>query len=526
MSTSIKEKREDAARDILPDGDCPALHMRGITKVFPGTVALEEVNLEVRYGEVHGLIGKNGAGKSTLVNILAGLLSPTSGTICIAGRDFSHLTRSRAKREGVSIVTQEPEMILDISVAENLFLGDIRSRFGLVSWKEIRARATELVQSFGLEINVDLQAGDLSLSERQLLLVLKACVVEDSQVVILDESSACLTVQDNQILKSIIGRLRAEGKAIVYISHHIDELLEVCDRLTVLRDGRTVATCMSVDLDHNTLSELIVGDGFNLSLVRGDGEGTDPGEELLHVQGLCRWGVYEDVSFALHRGEILGIAGLRGSGRTELLKALAGIDPVDAGTLAVKGKEVRFTRPSEALAAGVVYLPEDREGEGLIRGFSIGDNLMLNSLARFRRYGLIDRFRCEKRAEEVFDEVQVKAFSMEQNVEELSGGNKQKVVIGRIMANAPDVYLLDEPTRGVDVGAKKGILSVIVERIRSRAGVVITSPGFDDLIDVCDRILILHKGKVVGEYARSEFDEKQIFMSAQGQQGPLTVRCP
>lgn len=517
MSTSVTEKRAAPVREIPSCDSCPALHMRGITKVFPGTVALEDVNLEVRYGEVHGLIGKNGAGKSTLVNILAGLLSPTSGTIGIAGRDFSHLTRSRAKREGVSIVTQEPEMILDISVAENLFLGDIRSRFGLVRWREIRAKAAELVRRFGLDINVDLQAGDLSLSERQLLLILKACVVEDSQVVILDESSACLTAQDNRILKSVIGRLRAEGKAIVYISHHIDELLEVCDRLTVLRDGRTVATRASEELDHHELSRLIVGDGFNLSRVREDGGDLPSGEELLRAEGLSRWGVFEDVSFRLRRGEILGIAGLRGSGRTELLKALAGIDAVDEGTLTVKGKEACFTRPSEALDSGVAYLPEDREGEGLIRGFSIGDNLMLNSLPQFSRRGLIDRSRCDRRAGEVFEEVQVKAFSMDQNVEELSGGNKQKVVIGRIMANAPDVYLLDEPTRGVDVGAKKGILSVIVHRIRKGAGVVITSPGFDDLIDVCDRILVLHKGKLAGEYARSEFDEKQIFMSAQGQ---------
>ncbi len=525
MTTSVAARAWTSSVRSVQEAK-PALHMRGITKVFPGTVALQQVDLEVRYGEVHGLIGKNGAGKSTLVNILAGLLEPTSGSIEIGGRDFSHLTRSRAKRQGVSIVPQEPEMILDLSVAENLFMGDMRSHLGFVKWKEVRRGAADLVERFGLKISVDLMAGDLSLSERQLLLILKACVVEDSHVVILDESSACLTAQDNRILKVLIGRLRAEGKAIVYISHHIDELLEICNRLTVLRDGRTVATRTSEELDHNTLSELIVGDGFSLSSARGDGDSVDPGEELLDVRNLSRWGVYEDISFRLCRGEILGIAGLRGSGRTELLKALAGIDPIDEGTLNLRGKDVIFGCPSEALEAGVAYLPEDRESEGILRGFSISDNLMVNSLSRFSKRGFIDHSGCDTRAEEVFREVQIKAFSMDQNVEELSGGNRQKVVIGRIMANAPDVYLLDEPTRGVDVGAKKGILSIIAEKIRRKAGVIITSPGFDDLIDVCDHILVLHKGRLAGEYDRSDFDEKRIFMNAQGQRGPITVRCP
>lgn len=494
-----------------------ALNMRNITKVFPGTVALEEVNLEVRYGEIHGLIGKNGAGKSTLVNILAGLLAPTSGTISIAGKDFSHLSRSQAKREGVSIVTQEPEMILDISVAENLFLGSIHDRFGLVCWERIRSTARELVERFSLDINVDLMAGDLSLSERQLLLIIKACVLEDSHVVILDEASACLSTNDNRILKSIISLLRSEGKAIVYISHHIDELLEVCDRLTVLRDGRTVATRTRSNVNPQILSQLIVGDGFSLVQARGDQDAVELGEELICTRNLSRSGCFKNVSLSLRRGEVLGIAGLRGSGRTELLRSLAGIDPVDQGSLMVKGKEVSFSKPSEALEAGIAYLPEDREFDGIIRGFSIRDNLMLNSLEKFCRRHFIDWPRCSCKAEEVFNQVQVKAFSMDQNVEELSGGNKQKVVIGRIMANSPDVYLLDEPTRGVDVGAKKSILSVIADKIRAQAGVIITSPGLDDLIDVCDRILVLYRGRIVEEYTRSHFDENSIFMKAQGQ---------
>jgi ABC-type sugar transport system ATPase subunit len=514
MSGTILETT--APEEAAGGGFSPALRLQGITKIYPGTVALEEVNLDVRYGEVHGVIGKNGAGKSTLVGILAGLIQPTSGVIRIGDRSFSSLSRAHAKREGVAIVTQEPEIILDITVAENLYLGDFETRGGFLDWSGMFAKAQKVLEQVGLDINVKLRAGDLSLSERQLLLIIKACIVEDARVIILDESSAPLTQKDAEILRRLVRDLRSRGKAIVYISHHIDELLEICDRLTVLRDGRSVATRNCFELDHQSLSELIVGDGFTACGARGEDETGAPGEELLALEGLTRWGSYEGVSFTLRRGEILGIAGLRGSGRTELLKGIAGIEPCDEGKIVLKGKDRRFRKPSEALAAGVAYLPEERESEGLVRLFSIRDNLILNSLGRFASHGFIRSSAASRRAAEVFDEVQVKAFSLEQAVEELSGGNKQKVVIGRIMAAGPDVYLLDEPTRGVDIGAKKSILSLICGRIRGNAGVIITSPGLDDLIDVCDRILVLCGGKVAKCYERHEFDEKRLFMDIQG----------
>ena len=492
-----------------------ALRLRGITKIYPGTVALEDVALDVRYGEVHGLMGKNGAGKSTLVGVLAGLIEPTSGTIAVGGRDYPRLTRMQAKREGIAIVTQEPEIILDITVAENLFLGDFPTRGGFVDRPEMFERARELLDRFGLDIGAEFRAGDLSLSERQLLLIIKACYVEDASVVILDESSAPLTRKDAQILRRIVGDLRDAGKAIVVISHSVDELLDVCDRLTVLRDGRTIATRRASDLDRRTLSELIVGDGFTACRTRSD-ESAPPGGELLAVENLTRWGAFEGVSFTLRRGEILGIAGLRGSGRTEILKAIAGIEPADAGTIELRGRACAFRRPSEALKEGVAYLPEEREAEGLIGIFSIRDNLILNSLAQFARSGFIRGGECDRRAAETFGAVQIRAFSLEQAVEELSGGNRQKVVIGRIMTAGPDVYLLDEPTRGVDIGAKKGILSLICEKIRGNAGVVITSPGLDDLIDICDRILVLCGGRIAKSVARADFDEKALFMDIQG----------
>jgi ABC-type sugar transport system ATPase subunit len=515
MSSAIVDTTEYQSAGGRSAG-LPALHLQKITKIYPGTVALEEVNLEVRYGQVHGLIGKNGAGKSTLVGILAGLIEPTSGTISIEDRHFSRLTRVQAKREGVAIVTQEPEIILDISVAENLFIGDFDTRSGFVDWNGMYRKAREILESAGLDINVELRAGDLSLSERQLILIIKACIVENSKIIILDESSAPLTQKDAQILRKIVEDLRAQGKAVIYISHQIDELLDVCDCLTVLRDGRSITTKDKDQVDRQSLSELIVGEGFVASSIRPETEMSGMGETLLDVVDLTRWGVYEHISFSLRKGEILGIAGLRGSGRTEILKGIAGIAPPDEGKIILKGEVRRFKKPSEALAEGVAYLPEERELEGLIKLFTIKDNIILNSLRRFCRHGFIKNADCEREAMKIFEEVQIKASSLEQVVEELSGGNKQKVMIGRIMAAEPDVYLLDEPTRGVDIGAKKSILSLVCEKIRGNAGVIITSPGLDDLIDICDRVLVLYQGKISKTYVRPDFDEKQLFMDIQG----------
>jgi ABC-type sugar transport system ATPase subunit len=504
----------------------PALRLEKITKVYPGTVALDNVCFEAARGEVHGLIGKNGAGKSTLVGIVAGLITPTSGSIGVGERTFHALTRTHAKEAGIAIVTQEPEVILDLSVAENLFLGNPMARAGVVDRRAMNARAEEILSRYGLDIACGYMAGDLSLSERQLLLVLKACALESAQVVILDEASAPLTPEDSQLLRRMVDELRDAGKAIVYISHQVDELLDVCDRLTVLRDGKAVATDRAANLTRNTLSELIVGEAASIqtqgvSVRWGKRRSAvkprmDERAEILRLVGFTKWGAFEGIDLSLSRGEILGLAGLRGSGRTELMKAVAGIDPPDEGTMIFKGSECSFSAPDQALAAGVGYLPEERELEGLIKGFSIRDNITLNCLHEISSHGVVDENACRTLSEEIFRAVECKAFSTEQDIDELSGGNKQKILIGRIMALRPDLYLLDEPTKGVDIGAKRSILSLIAEEIRGSAGVLLSSPGLDDLIEICDRILVLYKGKIVTELERPNFDEKRLFMEIQG----------
>lgn len=492
----------------------PSLILRDIAKVYPGTVALDRVSFDVLPGEVHGLIGKNGAGKSTLVGVLAGLIEPSGGSIVIGGRSFKSLSRGRAKREGVAIVPQEPELIAGLTAAENLFLGGLPSRWGVLDRRGLRAAAWRVFAEYEAGIDPDQLAGDLPLSGRQLLLVLRSCVVEDARIVVLDEASAPLACDDARNLRRIVRRLRSEGRSVIYISHQVDELLDVCDRVTVLRDGRVAAVRERSSLDRRRLSELIVGEGASLTPVR-PGDVASAGEEVLRLEGLSRPGAFSGISLSLMRGEILGLAGLRGSGRTELLKAIAGIDPPTGGAMFVKGRRMSPSSPSEAMAAGVAYLPEEREGEGLIRGFSVCDNLLLNRLGGGRG-GFVNRRAARDRAARLFIDVMLKARSIHQDVDELSGGNRQKVVVGRIMAGAPDVCLLDEPTRGVDIGAKRAILSIVAGRIRKDAGVILTSPGLDDLVEVCDRILVMSEGRIVREYGRGSFSEKRLYLEMQG----------
>ncbi len=514
MSSLMAVKKRDIQDDIV-------LRLRDISKIYPGTVALYKINLDVRKGEVHGIIGKNGAGKSTLVGIIAGIIEPTEGEMYIEDRKFTAFSRVIAKRERIAIVPQEPQVILDFTVAENLFIADYICRSRFVNWREVYSRAEQIIKKAGLNINVRAKARDLSISEQQLLLVLKACYVENAQVIILDEASASLSQEDEKILYKIIAERKKEGNTIIFISHRTDELLQVCDRVTVIRDGRSVATQHCCYLNKEKLSSLIVGEEFNLKKINSDSKSMnlhkdEADEVVLAVENLTRFGVYQNVTFELKRGEILGLAGLRGSGRTEILKGIAGIEPVDGGWVRAGNAKRCFKNPSQALKNGIVYLPEDREREGLINNLSVRENLILNSLHKVKNGTFIN-----KKMENIFvstliDILGIKTASVEQEVSQLSGGNKQKVVVGRISAAVPEVFLLDEPTKGIDIFAREGILKIIKENLSKSAGILLTSPGLEDLMIICDRILILYEGEIVGQFLKEEFNEADLYMAVQG----------
>lgn len=497
-----------------------ALRLRDISKIYPGTVALHKVSMEVFEGEVHGIIGKNGAGKSTLVEIIAGVIPPTGGEIFIGAQNFEALSRIGAKRKKIAFVPQEPQVILDFSVAENLFISEYQSRGRLINWPALYAKAERIMEKAGLHMNVRAKAGDLSISEQQLLLVLKACYVEDARIIILDEASASLSQKDEELLYKIIQERKKQGNTILFISHRTDELLRVCDRVTVLRDGRSIAAIACSDLDRDKLSALIVGEETVKPQAAGSGGlvSAVPGGDtvLLGVDQLTRAGVYQNISFKLRKGEILGLAGLRGSGRTEILKGIMGIEPADGGLVSIKGVPRRYTNPSQALKEGMVYLPEDREKEGLIKILSVRENLILNSLNRITKGLLVNRKREKELVENLVDNLDIKITSPQQEVSQLSGGNKQKVVVGKISATEPLVFLLDEPTKGVDISAKQSILSIIKAELCKNAGVVITSPGLEDLINICDRILAIYKGKITAEFSRGELREGDLYLAIQG----------
>lgn len=500
------------------DREAPvALSLRNITKLYAGTVALRDVSLTVRRGEVHGLIGKNGAGKSTLVGVMSGLVAPSSGEILLDGEKFHALTPIVAKRHRISIVTQEPQVIEESTVAENLFFPNYLEGKGIIDWRELARRADAVLQEAGLWLDPGMKVSALSVSERQLLLVIKACFVEKAELIIMDEVSASLSQRDQRILYQIIRRLTREGRTVIFISHHTKELLEVCDIVTVIRDGRAVRSVRREELDLQMLAALIVGDESYEAREGEDLSDQATDEEAFSLQEFTNYGHFRSVSLVLHRGEIVGLAGLRGSGRTELFRSIIGADPLDSGVMKLCGRQVRYSSPSQAARDGIVYLTEEREAEGLVPIASVRQNLTMSVLSRITRRGILHAGLERDTAARSIEKLDIKVASQQQEVQQLSGGNKQKVLVGRVMEQRPKVCLLDEPTRGVDIEAKDSILHSINHGFRGESCALITSPGVEDLMKICDRILVLYEGRITEEFARDEFSEEDIYRAMQGE---------
>ena len=500
------------------------LRFQNITKIFSGTIALRRVNITIREGEVHGIIGKNGAGKTTLVGVMSGIVPPTEGEIVINDRKHKTLSRIRAKKEGIAIVTQEPEVIPDWSVAENLLMPDFICSWNnqLVKWKALFARAEQVLQKYQMNIHSHDKMKDLSISEQQVLLVLKACYIDDARIIIMDEVSTSLSKNDQDHLYEIIHEQKSEGKAIIYISHRMDEILQICDRVTVIRDGTVVDTEERSTLNKKKLSTYIVGEkaGRTEGVVGPSSMPEDKiqSEIVMSVENFTKYGDFQNINFQLRRGEVIGLAGMRGSGRTELFKAIVGMDPTDEGWVNTGGGNCRFNDPANALRNGIAYLPENRDMEGLIDVLSVQDNLTLTTLPSLTRRGIIDKKKEQSLAMSLIDLLTVQTPSPAEEVKNLSGGNRQKVMLGKILATSPTVFILDEPTKGIDIATKVDILGLIRNELIKSAGVIMTTPGLEDLMPVCDRILILYKGEIIDEFSREEFSETALYLAMQGTQ--------
>ena len=490
------------------------LQMRHISQRFPGVVALDDVQFDLQAGEVHVLLGENGAGKSTLVKILSGAYLRSSGQIFLDGEEIDLRTPRQAQALGISIIYQELNLVPQLSAAANIFLGrEPRLWAGLIDQKKMNRDAQALLDQLHTGIDARRRISMLSVAQQQMVEVAKALSM-NARILIMDEPTSALTDQEIRELFALIRRLKAQGVAIIYISHRLEELFEIGDRVTILRDGKYIATRKLHEIDTSELIRLMVNRDLGDHYPKVP---SPPGEELLRVDGLSRRGVLHDISLTLHRGEVVGVAGLLGSGRTELARAIFGADPIDAGKLFIKGHPVKINRPAAAIRNRIAYLSEDRKSQGLVLHLSIKDNICLPSLERFARLGWIRRNAEQEVAGAFVQKLRIRTPDVNQQVRYLSGGNQQKVVLSKWLCSQADILLFDEPTRGIDVGAKVEIYQLMNQLTADGAAILMISSDLPEMLGMSDRILVMCRGRLVAECATRNATQERILQYALGE---------
>jgi ribose transport system ATP-binding protein len=487
------------------------LEMRGIRKAFPGVIALDGVDLTLNGGEVHMLLGENGAGKSTLMKILSGAYRKDGGEILVNGRATDIAGPRHALDLGIRVIYQELNLVPQLSVAENIFLGAAPSRFGFVDWRHLRAATERLLTDLGMTIDARTRLGSLSLAQRQMVEIAKA-LKDDASILVMDEPTSALTSREVDQLFALIDRLVKRGVAVVYITHRLDEVYRVGHRVTVLRDGRHIATHALTDVKVSDLVRMMANRDLQEHFPR---RRVAPGAELLRVERLGRSGVLRDINLSLRAGEVLGIGGLLGAGRTELARVLAGADRADSGRIMRDGVVISCPTPAHAIAKGIGLLPEDRKGEGLVAALTVARNIALPHGRKLAPAGFLPS-RCEERlAQPVVNDLRVKATPTQQ-VRLLSGGNQQKVVLGKWLAGDARVFIFDEPTRGVDVGAKVEIYNLMNRLTDSGAGIIMISSELPELLGMSDRILVMRGGAIEAEFDATVATQEKILSAALG----------
>ncbi|WP_307070932.1 sugar ABC transporter ATP-binding protein [Streptomyces sp. B3I8] len=497
------------------------LAIRGLSKTFPGVRALDGVDLVLHPGEVHALIGENGAGKSTLIKVLTGVYRPDAGTVEFQGRQVSFGTPLEAQKAGISTIYQEVNLIPLLSVARNLFLGrEPRTRLGLLDFARMNREAEETLRTYGVRVDVRQSLRTLGVGAQQMVALARA-VATDARVVIMDEPTSSLEPREVETLFSVIRRLRDSGIAVVYVSHRLDELYAVCETVTVLRDGRRVHHGRLSELSRLDLVSTMLGRELGevraegLTKFSGDHHAADA-EPVLEATGLTVPHKLHGVSVSIRPGEVVGLGGLLGSGRTETAKAISGALPTRSGKVVVAGTSLRGGSTPGAIRAGISLLPEDRKSEGIVPGLSVRENIALAALPRLSRFGMVSEARVDKIVNTFIERLRIKASSPHQKVGELSGGNQQKVLLARWLAMNPKVLLLDEPTRGIDVGAKAEVQKLVDELAEDGLGVLLISSDLEELIEGSDRVVVLKDGAVVGELTGEDVTEDKLMRTIAG----------
>jgi rhamnose transport system ATP-binding protein len=494
--------------------DPPVVELRGVGKVFGGITAVADVDLAFHPGEVHSLVGENGAGKSTLMKIIDGVQRPDSGQLLVDGVPVHFGSVHDAEKAGIAMIPQELELFPELSVTENLFIGRRRprTRFGFVDYREMRARARSLFAQLGAEVDPDALVSTLRAATRQLVVIARALLAE-ARLVIMDEPTAALTEQESEKLFEIVEALAARNVAVVYISHRLHEIFRLSHTVSVLRDGRLVRTDTVAGFTTEELIRLMVGRPLSALYTRSR---TAPGRPALEVRGLTRRGDFEDINLTVHAGEVVGLAGLIGAGRTEFARALMGQAPASSGSIRLYDTVIEPRSVKQAQDLGLTYVPEERRAEGLILPFSIAHNISYGSLERLTRFGLVDRRAERATAERFGKELAVRMKSTAMPVGLLSGGNQQKVVVAKALAREPSVLILDEPTRGVDVGAKAEIYRLIDELAADGKAIILISSELPEVLSMADRIVVLREGKQMAEFHHTQATAELVAAAATG----------
>lgn len=487
------------------------LQIENISKSYSGVQALSEVSFEIVSGEVHGLCGENGAGKSTLIKCLTGVIHSDHGRVTVNGEDLRTGDIHAAESMGISVIHQESTSFLDIDLVDNLFVGRELRRGFLLDRKAMEKEARIVLDRLGLNLNLRRPLREFSVAERQMVEMARA-LMRECRLLIMDEPTASLSIFETEILIDVVRQLRRDGVTVLYVSHRLEELFKLCDRITVFRDGRLIATSAVGELDHDKLIQQMVGREVEILTKHGVHEGRAE-EVSLRVDGLSGNG-FSDVSFEVHTGEILGIGGLVGAGRSDLVRAIFGIDPYDDGTVSLDEEMISMGSIRKAMDAGIALVPEDRQHEGLVLPMSVSSNLSMAILPELIRHFLISPKREQKSVEEQIEVLDVKASSVDIATSSLSGGNQQKVVLGKWLANRPKLLILDEPSRGVDVGAKAEIHRLLRELVADGMAALVVSSDLAELLALCDRILVMREGSISGELDGETADEESVMRLA------------